>query len=185
MRVRLITLAATGLLVLAGFTAAAIAGAGSPLDLLAGPAKSHGASRSEKPTRTREQSSARPRMAEKRDGDSNDERAEADEQKPPRSSSDHKVVLCHHTGSWKHPFHEIAVDEHAVSAHTGHGDTVGSCPSAKAVGAPAKNGKPPSAHRRSERHRRSPGQRDGHGNGRGKRHKPHPGSASKNRNHER
>ena len=33
-----------------------------------------------------------------------------------------KVWLCHHTGSWKHPYHLIHVSGHAVAAHRRHGD---------------------------------------------------------------
>jgi hypothetical protein len=40
-----------------------------------------------------------------------------------------KVVVCHHTGSVKHPFHTITVAAPAVPAHEGHGDEVGAaCP---------------------------------------------------------
>lgn len=46
--------------------------------------------------------------------------------------SGRRVVLCHRTGSKKKgnfKFHTITVDQHAVKAHTKHGDTVGACPS--------------------------------------------------------
>ena len=33
-----------------------------------------------------------------------------------------KVWLCHHTGSWKRPYHLIHVSSHAVAAHRRHGD---------------------------------------------------------------
>jgi hypothetical protein len=43
------------------------------------------------------------------------------------TTASHRVTVCHHTGSWKHPFHTVSVDEHALPAHSGHGDTVGAC----------------------------------------------------------
>jgi hypothetical protein len=44
-----------------------------------------------------------------------------------------RVTLCHHTGSKKHPFHTITVDQHAVGAHLRHGDTPGACPTVAPV----------------------------------------------------
>lgn len=41
----------------------------------------------------------------------------------------HKVTLCHHTHSKKHPQVTITVDQHAVKAHLKHGDTLGACTS--------------------------------------------------------
>jgi hypothetical protein len=44
-------------------------------------------------------------------------------------SGQEKVVVCHHTGSVKHPFHTITVAAPAVPAHEAHGDEVGAaCP---------------------------------------------------------
>ena len=40
-------------------------------------------------------------------------------------SGQEKVVICHHTGSAKHPFHTITVAAPAVPAHQAHGDEVG------------------------------------------------------------
>jgi len=45
------------------------------------------------------------------------------------STTSHKVTLCHHTHSKKHPMHTISVDQHAVPAHLKHGDTLGACSS--------------------------------------------------------
>jgi hypothetical protein len=45
----------------------------------------------------------------------------------------HKVMLCHHTHSKKHPFVTIIVSKSALPAHMRHGDTIGACP---AVAAP-------------------------------------------------
>ncbi len=49
-----------------------------------------------------------------------------------------KVWLCHHTGSWKHPYHLIHVSGHAVAAHRRHGDVDpgagNSCPTAQPAG---------------------------------------------------
>ncbi len=43
-----------------------------------------------------------------------------------------KVWVCHHTGSWKHPYHLIHISTHALPAHTRHGDVTpeadNSCP---------------------------------------------------------
>ena len=40
----------------------------------------------------------------------------------------HKVMLCHHTHSKKHPFVTIIVSKSALPAHMRHGDTIGACP---------------------------------------------------------
>jgi hypothetical protein len=59
-----------------------------------------------------------------------------------------KVWLCHHTGSWKHPYHLIHVSSHAVPAHRRHGDADpgagNSCPTTQPPGARVhgKNGTP-------------------------------------------
>ena len=54
----------------------------------------------------------------------------------------YKVLLCHHTHSKKHPFHQIRVGAPAVNAHLKHGDTLGTCPPPTAPAAPApKHGK--------------------------------------------
>ena len=55
----------------------------------------------------------------------------------------YKVLLCHHTGSKKHPWHQISVGAPAVKAHLKHGDYLGACttpPPASAATAP-KHGK--------------------------------------------
>jgi hypothetical protein len=50
-----------------------------------------------------------------------------------------KVWLCHHTGSWKHPYHLINVSTHALPAHMRHGDVTpganNSCPTSQPAGA--------------------------------------------------
>jgi hypothetical protein len=153
MRRRLITSLATGLLLLAGFTAAAVASGGSPLDLIASRATttpSVSSMRSAKPKRPVTPASPRGSTAEVPDADTGEDGADAAEPKS-TMQSEHKVVICHHTGSWKHPFHPISVDEHSVTAHTRHGDTLGNCPSAPAS-APrtSTHGKPPWAHGRKE-----------------------------------
>lgn len=38
-----------------------------------------------------------------------------------------KVVICHRTGSLRHPFHAIVVAVPAVRAHLAHGDALGPC----------------------------------------------------------
>jgi hypothetical protein len=49
-----------------------------------------------------------------------------------------KVWLCHHTGSWKHPYHLIHVSGHAVAALRRHGDVDpgagNTCPTAQPAG---------------------------------------------------
>jgi hypothetical protein len=43
-----------------------------------------------------------------------------------------RVWLCHHTGSWKHPYRPIHISTHALQAHLRHGDAMpganNSCP---------------------------------------------------------
>ena len=50
-----------------------------------------------------------------------------------------KVWVCHHTGSWKHPYHLIHVSADAMAAHMRHGDvapgTGNSCPTTQPAGA--------------------------------------------------
>ncbi len=54
------------------------------------------------------------------------------------STAPPKVWLCHHTGSWKHPYHLIHVSSHATAAHLRHGDVVpgsgNSCPATQPAG---------------------------------------------------
>jgi hypothetical protein len=38
-----------------------------------------------------------------------------------------RVVICHGTGSRRHPHHTITVAQPAVAAHLAHGDTLGPC----------------------------------------------------------
>ena len=49
-----------------------------------------------------------------------------------------KVWVCHHTGSWKHPYHLIHISSHARPAHMGHGDVTpgpdNSCPTTQPAG---------------------------------------------------
>jgi hypothetical protein len=49
-----------------------------------------------------------------------------------------KVWVCHHTGSWKHPYHLIHVSTHAVPAPMRHGDVTpgadNSCPTSQQAG---------------------------------------------------
>jgi hypothetical protein len=55
------------------------------------------------------------------------------------SSASSKVWVCHHTGSWKHPYHLIHISTHALRAHTRHGDVTpggdNSCPTTQPTGA--------------------------------------------------
>ena len=49
-----------------------------------------------------------------------------------------KVWVCHHTGSWKHPYHLIHISTHALPAHMRHGDVTpgadNSCPTTQPAG---------------------------------------------------
>jgi hypothetical protein len=38
------------------------------------------------------------------------------------NSAPSKIWVCHHTGSWKHPYHLIHISAHALPAHMNHGD---------------------------------------------------------------
>jgi hypothetical protein len=76
-----------------------------------------------------------------------------------------KVWLCHHTGSWKHPYHLIHVSSNAVAAHRRHGDVDpgagNSCPTTQPAGAKA-HGKSGDAHGNSgqAREKSKPGSKD-------------------------
>jgi hypothetical protein len=54
------------------------------------------------------------------------------------TSAPGKVWLCHHTGSWKHPYHLIHMSTHALAAHMRHGDVTpgagNSCPTTQPAG---------------------------------------------------
>jgi hypothetical protein len=49
-----------------------------------------------------------------------------------------KVWVCHHTGSWKHPYQLIHISTDALPAHTRHGDVApeadNSCPTTQPAG---------------------------------------------------
>jgi hypothetical protein len=63
----------------------------------------------------------------------------------------HKVTICHHTHSSKHPLVTITVGAPAAAHHLKHGDTLGACPAAT----------PPAGANKHDRH----GKSDQHGNG--------------------
>lgn len=87
-------------------------------------------------------------------------------------------MTCHHTGSQKHPFHAITVDEHALAAHTGHGDTVGPCPTTTASTAPgAKHGK--QKHPSGKEHGAKGSKRSDPGGGKSKSHRSSHSSSSR------
>jgi cytoskeletal protein RodZ len=142
-----VALLAAGLLLVAGFTAAAVASGGSPFALLEDQPKTADDTTTDLDTLDRTTTDKTTSAESTEDESSEDESAEdekAHEKATTASTaSSHKVTICHHTGSKKHPFHPISVDEHALRAHTAHGDTVGSCPATAAGTAPAaKHGKP-------------------------------------------
>jgi hypothetical protein len=165
-RRRFIGLLAAGLLLVAGFTAAAVASGGSPFGLL-----------EDQPTTTGEPTSVKSTTDESTEDvtteDANTDEETTDEETTTEATTtraEHKVTICHHTGSKKHPFHPITVDEHALAAHTGHGDTVGPCPTATASTAPGAKHKQkhPSRNKRGA----SRSQRSEHGASKGKSHRP-------------
>jgi hypothetical protein len=142
MRRGLIALLVAALVLVASVAAAAAASGESPIDLLrAKPATqtiqrprvtsaatgAHATTTAPRPSKA---------SAKKHDDQAGDEdqglKSGTTSQKP----AAHSVMLCHHTGSWKHPFHAISVDEHAVTAHTAHGDTLGACPATPAEATP-------------------------------------------------
>jgi hypothetical protein len=55
-----------------------------------------------------------------------------------------KVWVCHHTGSWKHPYHLIHISTHALPAHMRHGDVTpgadNSCPTTQPAGTKTHGG---------------------------------------------
>ena len=148
MRRRLfIALLAVGLLVVAGFTAAAVASGGSPFALLVGQSGTADETTTDQGTldrtTTEKASSTESTEHESGEGECCPDQKAQEKSTTDEDTSSQKVTICHHTGSTKHPFHPITVDEHAVSAHTGHGDTVGPCPATTSCGVPAaKHGKP-------------------------------------------
>ena len=54
------------------------------------------------------------------------------------STASSKVWVCHHTGSWKHPYHLIHISTHALPAHMRHGDVTpgadNACPTTEPAG---------------------------------------------------
>jgi hypothetical protein len=146
-----VALLAGGLLLVAGFTAAAVASGGSPFGLLDDqPATvdvtTTGQDALDQTTRdetTSESTTDESGEDESADDEKADEKPATGATATTSSDGEHRVTICHHTGSKKHPFHAITVDEHALTAHTGHGDTVGPCPATTPSTAPAgKHGKP-------------------------------------------
>ena len=76
------------------------------------------------------------------------------------SQYQYKVLLCHHTHSKKHPWHQIRVGAPAVKAHLKHGDTLGACPAAPAAPASTTSG--------SDKHGKSGDHGNSGSNGHGK-----------------
>jgi hypothetical protein len=136
---------AAGLLLVAGFTAAAVASGGSPFGLLEHQPATADDTTTDRDTLDRATTEPTTSAESTEDESGEDEKAnrKTTTEATDATSSSHKVTICHQTGSKKHPFHPISVDEHALSAHTDHGDTVGPCPAATAGAAPAaKHAKP-------------------------------------------
>jgi hypothetical protein len=142
MRRGLIALLAAGLVLVAGVAAAAAASGSSPMDLFhAKPAKQAVQRPLETSSASRAHVTSTPARpsgvsAKKEDNQADNEDKDSKRGATPQEPAVHKVMLCHHTGSWKHPFHAISVDQHAVTAHTTHGDTLGACSATPADGTP-------------------------------------------------
>jgi hypothetical protein len=162
-----VALLAAGLLLVAGFTAAAVASGGGPFGLL----DQH---RTAEDTSTGRDALGQATTDESREDESAEEEDASTGARAATSGAvEHKVTICHHTGSKKHPFHPITVDEHALPAHTGHGDTVGPCPAAAASAAPAaKHGKPKQFNGKARAARRSHRSEQGWRNGSDQSHRP-------------
>ena len=47
---------------------------------------------------------------------------------PSAAQYQYKVTICHHTGSKKHPWHQISISNRAVPAHLRHHDQMPPCP---------------------------------------------------------
>jgi hypothetical protein len=47
---------------------------------------------------------------------------------PSAAQYQYKVTICHHTGSKKHPWHQISISSRAVRAHLRHHDQMPPCP---------------------------------------------------------
>jgi hypothetical protein len=158
-----VALLAAGLLLVAGFTAAAVASGGSPFGLGEDQSSSADVTTTDQDTLDRTTTEKKATEDESAEDEKAHEKTTTD-----ATNSSHKVTICHHTGSKKHPFHPITVDEHALPAHTGHGDTAGPCPATTPSTAPAaKHGKPKHSSGKAKGADRSDRSEQGqsHGNG--------------------
>jgi hypothetical protein len=93
----------------------------------------------------------------------------------------YKIAVCHHTGSWKHPWHTIRISVRAWPAHERHGDTLGECGSEPNVvkhnhgrghgaGSNAQGGDHGNGHGKGNGKGNGQGKGNGHGNGNGNGH---------------
>ena len=186
MRRRLfVALLAAGLLLVAGFSAAAVASGGSPFALIEDQTRTADETTTDQGTLDRTTTEKATSTESTEDESSEDDSAE--DQKPQEktttdvTTSSQKVTMCHHTGSKKNPFHPITVDEHALAVHAGHGDTVGPCPPVTASTAPAaRHGKPKHSGGNAKGAGRSERAEQGqkHGNGQSHRPEKHAGGPS-------
>jgi len=172
-----VALLGAGLLLVAGFAAAAVASGGSPFALLRDQSRTADKTTTDQGTLDRTTTEKATSTESTEDESSEDESAE-DQKAQEKTTTDvttssQKVTICHHTGSNTHPFHPISVDEHAVPAHTGHGDTVGPCPATTSSAAPAaKHGKPKHSGGRAKGAGRSERSEQGQKHGNGQSHRP-------------
>jgi cytoskeletal protein RodZ len=172
-----VVLLAAGLLLVAGFTAAAVASGGSPFALLEDQSSTADETTTDQGTLDRT-TTEKATSTESSDDESSDDDSAEDQKAQEKTTtgeakSSQQVTICHHTGSTKHPFHPITVDENAVPAHTGHGDTVGPCPAITAsTGPAAKHGKPKHSSGKAKGAGRSERSEQGQKHGNGQSHRP-------------
>jgi hypothetical protein len=171
MRRGLIALLAAALVLVAGVAAAAAASGHSPIDLLrAKPAKQKVQRPRVTPSASRAQATSAAPQPSKNSAKKDDDQADDEDQDSKSGTTSQeparpKVMLCHHTGSWKHPFHAISVDEHAVTAHTAHGDTLGACPATPVDATPPSKHEPQVSPKRAHPDNRGRHLGRGHDNG--------------------
>lgn len=175
MRRRLIALLVGVLVVLVAFTAAAVASGVNPLGLMPDKSATQAdhALRAKHKAKQLHATTTQPQQGGPADdssrgdelGDDDEDGSKTQADPSAKTTESHKLRVCHHTGSWKHPVHEISVDEHALPALQAHGDTLGACPTTSTQQRPA--------HPQHPVHPSPAGHVRGKGNGRGEERDEH------------